>query len=125
MELIVSSLVESETLIRFYSGIVLTRFISERSGPENSKAAAQLAEETGRQCLPVQADVRKPEHMREAAKQCVDKYGRLDFVICGTSESFFWSRERHALTIHCVEIRCCRKLVGNGGMKLFSNELTV
>lgn len=53
------------------------------SGPENAKAAEQLSKETGRTCLPVQADVRKPEDMKAAAKACVDKFGKLDFVICG------------------------------------------
>lgn len=61
----------------------LTRCI--RSGPENEKAAAQLSKETGRSCLPCQADVRKPEDLKAAAKKAFDKYGRIDFVICGAA----------------------------------------
>jgi peroxisomal 2,4-dienoyl-CoA reductase len=56
-----------------------------RSGPENEKAAAQLSKETGRSCLPCQADVRKPEDLKAAAKKAFEKYGRIDFVICGAA----------------------------------------
>ncbi|KAH8084259.1 2,4-dienoyl-CoA reductase [Filobasidium floriforme] len=59
-----------------------------RNGPENAKAAQQLSTETGRTCLPVQADVRKPEDLKAAAKACMDKFGRLDFVICGAAGNF-------------------------------------
>ncbi|KAJ9111354.1 hypothetical protein QFC19_001122 [Naganishia cerealis] len=53
------------------------------SGPENEKAAAQLSKETGRTCLPCQGDVRKPEDLKAAAKAAYEKFGKIDFVICG------------------------------------------
>ena len=39
--------------------------------------------------MPVQADVRKPEDLKAAAKACIDKFGKLDFVICGTCSDRF------------------------------------
>ncbi|GHJ84908.1 hypothetical protein NliqN6_1310 [Naganishia liquefaciens] len=62
--------------------------IMGRNGPENEKAAAQLSKETGRSCLPCQADVRKPEDLKAAAKKAFEKYGRIDFVICGAAGNF-------------------------------------
>ncbi|KAJ9114481.1 hypothetical protein QFC20_001354 [Naganishia adeliensis] len=59
-----------------------------RNGPENEKAAAQLSKETGRTCLPCQADVRKPEDLKAAAKKAFEKFGRIDFVICGAAGNF-------------------------------------
>jgi peroxisomal 2,4-dienoyl-CoA reductase len=68
------------------AGIKLTRFCS---GPENEKAAAQLEKETGRSCLPCQADVRKPEDLKAAAKKAFEKYGRIDYVICGAAGNLY------------------------------------
>jgi peroxisomal 2,4-dienoyl-CoA reductase len=70
------------------AGIKLTRFCS---GPENEKAAAQLEKETGRSCLPCQADVRKPEDLKAAAKKAFEKYGRIDYVICGAAGNLWVS----------------------------------
>ena len=61
--------------------------------------------------MPVQADVRKPEDLKAAAKACIDKFGKLDFVICGTCSD----RVPENLTIDRrlfdPPIRCCWKLV--------------
>ncbi|KAJ9114726.1 hypothetical protein QFC22_005602 [Naganishia vaughanmartiniae] len=54
-----------------------------RNGPANEKAAAELSKETGRTCLPCQGDVRKPEDLKAAAKAAYEKFGKIDFVICG------------------------------------------
>lgn len=59
-----------------------------RNGPELEKAAQQLSKETKRQCLAATGDVRKPDDLKAAVKQCIDKYGRLDFVICGAAGNF-------------------------------------
>ncbi|KAJ9095690.1 hypothetical protein QFC21_005562 [Naganishia friedmannii] len=59
-----------------------------RNGPENEKAAAQLSKETGRTCLPCQGDVRKPEDLKAAAKAAYEKFGKIDFVICGAAGNF-------------------------------------
>ena len=47
-------------------------------------SAEELAAATGNQCLPVQADVRNPKLLQEAVAKTVEKFGRIDFVICGT-----------------------------------------
>jgi short-subunit dehydrogenase len=46
-------------------------------------SAKELNEKTGKECLPIQADVRKYVDLEEAAKQTVDKFGRIDYVVCG------------------------------------------
>ena len=54
-----------------------------RNGERLKSAAKELSDATGQECLPVAADVRKPETLVEAVKQTIDKFGRIDFVICG------------------------------------------
>lgn len=53
-----------------------------------SAAAEELSKETGRTCLPVQGDVRSPEKMKEAVAKTIEKFGRIDFVICGAAGNF-------------------------------------
>jgi peroxisomal 2,4-dienoyl-CoA reductase len=48
-------------------------------------SAKELSEKTGKECLPIQADVRKYVDLEDAAKQTVDKFGRIDYVVCGMS----------------------------------------
>ena len=49
-------------------------------------AAAQLSKETGRTCIGVSGDVRDPKALKEAVRQGIAKFGRLDYVICGQSQ---------------------------------------
>ncbi|KAH9885606.1 2,4-dienoyl-CoA reductase [Cubamyces lactineus] len=51
-------------------------------------SAEELAAATGNQCLPVQADVRNPKLLQEAVAKTVEKFGRIDFVICGAAGNF-------------------------------------
>ncbi|KAF8629791.1 hypothetical protein AX17_005570 [Amanita inopinata Kibby_2008] len=52
------------------------------------KAAKELSEATGQRCIPVQADVRQPESLKEAAKKVIEHFGKIDFVICGAAGNF-------------------------------------
>jgi len=49
------------------------------------QAAKELEAATGQQCLPVQADVRQPATLKEAVAKTIEKFGKIDFVICGAS----------------------------------------
>ncbi|KAL1940523.1 hypothetical protein VTO73DRAFT_7958 [Trametes versicolor] len=51
-------------------------------------SAKELSEATGNQCLPVQADVRDPKQVQDAVAKTVEKFGRIDFVICGAAGNF-------------------------------------
>ena len=51
-----------------------------------TKAAEELSERTGNVCLPAQADVRKPTELKEAVRKTIEKFGKIDFVICGEFE---------------------------------------
>ncbi|KAI0364936.1 2,4-dienoyl-CoA reductase [Pilatotrama ljubarskyi] len=51
-------------------------------------SAEELAAATGSQCLAVQADVRHPNQVQEAVAKTVEKFGRIDFVICGAAGNF-------------------------------------
>ncbi|KAF8884144.1 2,4-dienoyl-CoA reductase [Infundibulicybe gibba] len=53
-----------------------------------SKAAQELSSSTGRTCIPAQADVRQPETLRVAVAKTIEKFGRIDFVICGAAGNF-------------------------------------
>lgn len=46
-------------------------------------SAKELSAATGGQCIPLQADVRNPKQLQDAVAKTVEKYGRIDFVICG------------------------------------------
>jgi len=52
------------------------------------KSAAELESLTGQKCLAAQADVRKPEQLKEAVAKTLEKFGRIDFVICGAAGNF-------------------------------------
>jgi len=51
-------------------------------------AASELSQATGQKCIFAQADVRKPEQLKAAAKKCIDTFGKIDFVICGAAGNF-------------------------------------
>ena len=51
-------------------------------------SAKKLSEATGQRCVFAQADVRKPEQLKAAAKKCIDIFGKIDFVICGLLDCF-------------------------------------
>jgi peroxisomal 2,4-dienoyl-CoA reductase len=52
------------------------------------KAAEEMSKATGRQCLPVQTDVRRPEQVQAAVAKALEKFGRIDFVICAAAGNF-------------------------------------
>lgn len=55
---------------------------------ENLEQTAKEIRDAGGECLPVAADVRKPEEVEAAVKAVVDKYGRLDSLVNGAAGNF-------------------------------------
>jgi len=53
-----------------------------------TQAAEELSKGTGNICIPAQADVRKPDELKEAVRKTIEKFGRIDFVICGAAGNF-------------------------------------
>ncbi|KAJ3742295.1 hypothetical protein DFH05DRAFT_1526824 [Lentinula detonsa] len=53
-----------------------------------TQASKELAEKTGKICIPLQADVRQPQTLRDAVRKAIEKFGRIDFVICGAAGNF-------------------------------------
>ena len=51
-----------------------------------TQAADELSKGTGNVCIPAKADVRRPDELKDAVKKTVEKFGRIDFVICGKDE---------------------------------------
>ncbi|TBU41542.1 NAD(P)-binding protein [Dichomitus squalens] len=51
-------------------------------------SAKELSTATGNQCIAVQADVRNPKQLQDAVAKTIEKYGRIDFVICGAAGNF-------------------------------------
>ncbi|KAH8921545.1 NAD(P)-binding protein [Atractiella rhizophila] len=45
-------------------------------------AASQLSSSTGRRCIGLQGDVRRPESLKAAVESALKEFGRIDFVIC-------------------------------------------
>ena len=62
--------------------------ITSRKLDKLEAAAAELAQATGHQCLPVVADVRKPEQVEAAIDACLQRFGRLDLVVNGAAGNF-------------------------------------
>ena len=58
-----------------------------RNAERLAASAKELSDESGKICLALPADVRKPEELDTAAKKTVEKFGKIDFVICG-NETF-------------------------------------
>ncbi|CED83982.1 Reductases with broad range of substrate specificities [Phaffia rhodozyma] len=52
------------------------------------KAADELTEATGSECIACSSDVRDPEAMKVAVGKCIEKFGKIDFVICGAAGNF-------------------------------------
>ncbi|TFK70871.1 2,4-dienoyl-CoA reductase [Pluteus cervinus] len=53
-----------------------------------TQTAKELSEATGSICIPAQADVRQPKTLQEAVAKTIEKFGRIDFVICGAAGNF-------------------------------------
>lgn len=51
-------------------------------------AAKELTAETGRECMPFAADVRRPEMIDEALEKTLERFGRLDLVVNGAAGNF-------------------------------------
>ncbi|KAK3751496.1 hypothetical protein RRG08_030521 [Elysia crispata] len=56
-------------------------------------SAETLTKATGVKCLPVQADVRKPQEVITAVEKCLQEFGRIDIVINGAAGNFLCSLE--------------------------------
>jgi peroxisomal 2,4-dienoyl-CoA reductase len=48
------------------------------------ESAAKLEKATSRKCLAAPADVRDPEQLKRAVVSAKERFGKLDFVVCGT-----------------------------------------
>lgn len=62
--------------------------IASRNLERLSAAAAELSAQTGRRCLPVQADVREPEQVEAAIDFAIREFSRLDIVVNNAAGNF-------------------------------------
>ncbi|KAJ3731421.1 hypothetical protein DFJ43DRAFT_1155663 [Lentinula guzmanii] len=53
-----------------------------------TQTAKELSAATGRTCIPAQADVRQPKMLQEAVNKTIERFGKIDFVICGAAGNF-------------------------------------
>ncbi|GAA6062153.1 hypothetical protein JCM10212_002365 [Sporobolomyces blumeae] len=53
-----------------------------------TESAKTLSSETGQACLGVSGDVRQLESLERAVQETVDKFGKIDFVVCGAAGNF-------------------------------------
>lgn len=74
----------TETLMRFGCKAAIVGRKVERL----QAAAAQLSRDTGSEAIATPGDVRKYESMEQIVKQTIDKFGKIDFVICGAAGNF-------------------------------------
>ncbi|MFO0954558.1 MAG: SDR family oxidoreductase [Isosphaeraceae bacterium] len=58
---------------------------AEHLGP----TASEIAARTGRECLPLVADVRQADQVARAVERAVEEFGRLDLVVNGAAGNFF------------------------------------
>ncbi|KAJ3824871.1 hypothetical protein F5880DRAFT_1611623 [Lentinula raphanica] len=53
-----------------------------------TETSKELSEQTGKTCIPIRADVRQPQTLQDAVRRTIEKFGRIDFVICGAAGNF-------------------------------------
>lgn len=58
-------------------------FASEHRLDRLTQTAKELSAATGRTCIPTQADVRQPQTLQAAVAKTIERFGKIDFVICG------------------------------------------
>lgn len=71
-----------------------------------TEAAEELSKGTGNVCIPAQADVRRPDELKEAVRKTIEKFGRIDFAICGGSNPLRLIRRNHDLTSNFFRLFC-------------------
>jgi peroxisomal 2,4-dienoyl-CoA reductase len=59
-----------------------------RKADRLTATATELADATGRRCLALPADVRKPEEIERAIDETLSTFGRLDIVVNGAAGNF-------------------------------------
>ncbi|KIM23457.1 hypothetical protein M408DRAFT_77560 [Serendipita vermifera MAFF 305830] len=59
-----------------------------RNAERLEAAAKELSDASGKTCFALSGDVRKPADLDAAAKKTVEKFGKIDFVICGAAGNF-------------------------------------
>ncbi|BFZ02814.1 hypothetical protein BsWGS_05853 [Bradybaena similaris] len=62
--------------------------ISGRKLDRLKLSSKTLSEATGRRCLPIQMDVRKPQEVLDAVDSCLKEFGRIDILINGAAGNF-------------------------------------
>ncbi|RUP48974.1 hypothetical protein BC936DRAFT_143541 [Jimgerdemannia flammicorona] len=62
--------------------------IISRSQDRLDKAAKEMQDQSGQEVLAVAADVRNPADVEEAVKKTIERFGRIDFLICGAAGNF-------------------------------------
>jgi hypothetical protein len=50
-----------------------------------TESAQRLEKATGSQCLAASADVRDAAQVDKAVEECISKFGRIDYIICGAA----------------------------------------
>jgi peroxisomal 2,4-dienoyl-CoA reductase len=74
----------TEALLRHGCRAVIT----SRKADVLARAAAEMTETTGRTCLGVPADVRRPDEVEAAFDRTLEAFGRVDIVINGAAGNF-------------------------------------
>ncbi|KAJ3393141.1 hypothetical protein HDU92_007972 [Lobulomyces angularis] len=74
----------TESFMRHGANVAIT----SRNLQKLEKAATELERKTGKSCLPIKADVRDFESVKKAVESVIEKYGRLDILICGAAGNF-------------------------------------
>ncbi|KAJ3193992.1 hypothetical protein HK101_003701 [Irineochytrium annulatum] len=62
--------------------------IAGRTQSKLDEAAREITQRTGMEVLPVSADVRSFEQVEKAVKATYERFGRIDFVVCGAAGNF-------------------------------------
>ncbi|CAL1529218.1 unnamed protein product [Lymnaea stagnalis] len=63
--------------------------IAGRNLDRLKKSSQTLSKTTGRRCLPVQMDVRKPQEVITGVEACLQEFGRIDILINGSAAGNF------------------------------------
>ncbi|KAL7753862.1 peroxisomal 2 4-dienoyl-CoA reductase sps19 [Sorochytrium milnesiophthora] len=74
----------TEALLRHgCRAVIVSRTLSKLE-----EAAKEMSAATGQECFAIAADVRKPEEIVAAVEKTMDKFGRIDILVCGAAGNF-------------------------------------
>jgi len=83
-----------KSMASYYSELGANVVITSRKYDVLEKTAAEIAQKTGREVLPISCDVRKEDEVENLLKKSLEKFGRVDGLLNNAAGNFISPTER-------------------------------